>query len=341
MACKSLLCPICSSGDESFSIQYINSEFPFLKGNQDIFSNLKIRICKNCGFGWSFPYINKTKLDEFYASVYRDPRSVYYSSKPVANYNDFSFDPRAISQILLAKTLRDFKENDTFLDIGCGRGISFWTAKKLLPKMRFFGVEPDDFSHPSLKSLGVQIYPVLFNQDSSSAFNSQKFDLILMSHVLEHYNGNEIIPILESIHTILSDDGIFLCEVPNADFVRHQQMRHNDAPHLTFFNEKSIRIAMEKSELNLRFIDCCSQKYFQWWEDYVKKASEREKSNPAKSRLKGMLAWLASHFPDSPPKKWLRKFYGKTTAPNVFDFLSLDVFNYGRERTCIRVIASK
>ncbi|HEY41122.1 MAG TPA: class I SAM-dependent methyltransferase [Dehalococcoidia bacterium] len=343
MGNENSFCPICSSEkDVSFSIEYMNYEFATNEVAQDIFSDLKIHVCKRCGFGWALPSIDKTRLDKFYSDVYRDTHSAYHVRNTVSNYSDFSLEPRPISQILLAKSFKEFKENDTLLDIGCGRGISFWIARKLLPKMRLFAVEPDQFSHPTLKSLGVQLYPIYFDRYSGPVFGSQRFDFILMSHLLEHYNGDEIIPVLQYIQTLLTDDGIFLCEVPNSDLITRRNMRYNDAPHLSFFNETSLRTALEKSGLNLRFMGCCSQKHSEWWEEYIKSTRNGGKQEPADGRLNRISRITSNLFPESPPKEYLKKLYGKLfSTQNVFKFLSSDDFQYGSEGTCIRVIAGK
>jgi SAM-dependent methyltransferase len=343
MAKENSFCPICSSEKaESFSIEYINYDFANNEVAQDIFSELKIHICKSCGFGWALPPIDKTRLNQFYADVYRDTHSTYHVRKTVSTYSDLSLEPRSISQILLAKSFKDFKEGDSLLDIGCGRGISFWSAAKLLPEMRFFAVEPDQFSHPTLNSLGAQLYPIYFDQDSGPVLGIRTFDFILMSHLLEHYNGNEVIPVLKCIQTLLTDDGIFLCEVPNPDLINRQNMRYYDAPHLSFFNETSLRIALEKAGLNLRFIGCCSQKHSEWWEEYIKSTRNGGKQEPADGRLNRISRITSNLFPESPPKDYLRKLYSKLfSTQNVFKFLSLDDFQYGSEGTCIRAIASK
>lgn len=270
---KDHVCPIClTSLDSVLRVEYLDEEFKYLPKKDNPFSDLETFVCSNCGFGWVNRYIDQAQLNNFYSNVYRGLESVYSYQKPklmMPKIRGFApLDARFVSQILLAKMFKNFQEGEKVLDIGPGRGESFRTISQMISGMNYFAFEPDESSRAFLQRTGVYVFPYLFslNLNINSIVRGCKFDLILMSHVLEHFNGRDIVAILENIRRILSEDGILICEVPNCDWRQYEKMRINDSPHLSFFTVDSLRSALIKAGFDVRFLNTCSADYNSWWD---------------------------------------------------------------------------
>lgn len=100
-------------------------------------------------------------------------------------------------------------DRGALLEIGCGAGGAAATLAHALG-WRAFGVEPDVASRALASAIGVTV-----DTTSVDGFvaKGQKFDLVLLSHVLEHVVDHD--RFLEQVLRLLSPDGVLLIEVPN------------------------------------------------------------------------------------------------------------------------------
>jgi len=333
---KNLLCPICSSQIHAESgVEYLNTSFQFLTQDQDIFKNRSIYFCESCGFGFTYPYIDSNDLKTFYKEAYRGAHSEWTFGNRFFPLDEFSYTTRSLSQILLLKQYRDFQPGDRFLDIGGSDGMALHIVSQLCPSLRLFAIEPDSHSHPLLKTLGAQVIPSAFEKDSIPELSALSFHCVLMSHVLEHYNGCDVQDILTHVHNLLADDGIFLCEVPQEDLKRFLDVRYNDAPHLSFFTKNALRSVFQKSGLDILFLKSASKKIDDWWEDHLNNQSNVhcKHDNKLKKIIKRIL----------PPFliRKLRHFYHQLNCPSFSKLLSHEDFQYGEDRMYLRIIAKK
>ena len=329
------LCPVCSASlDKREVLKYLTSR----KETDALFLNRKIQLCSVCGFGFVEPKIPGDELSQFYKTAYRKHNELIENTIS-SSFNPFSYSNRAISQILLARTFRTFQQDENFLDIGAGIGMPFHIAKMLGIKMNFFAVEPDDCCHPFLKNLAAEIHPFSFGKDTIKHFGGKKFHLIVMSHILEHFNGEDVLAILKNIRFLLADDGIFLCEVPLCNLIKYAEYRHSDTPHLSFFSKDSLREALKGSGFNVEFINCVGRKIIDSWKQTqvgLSKQITKNKMDDFKAKLKS----YASKLPDS-IKANTKYIANKVKFPSAYKLLSDDDFQYGGDRECLRAIATK
>ena len=99
-----------------------------------------------------------------------------------------------------------------------------------------------------------------------------KFDVIIMSHVLEHtVNCKEI---LSNLKNIISDKGILFIEVPNCENIDVLKHSINEQPHIHHFTKKSLQKLLENSGFRIVKIDIFDSsiksmfdrfKYFVYW----------------------------------------------------------------------------
>jgi hypothetical protein len=235
---RCLACGTGFEGQESKRLDYENLEFP----NSDIFNDLLITICPNCGLGFLNKEPSSAQVYDFYMNYYRhsnSPYSVDFSRmKPLR-----SMDARSLGQIYLGLSQINFNKNDIFLDLGPGSGNSFSTANLILDNPICYGIELNSGAQAYyLRAYGAETF------QNISVFIEKGFKakLIILSHSLEHFKSSEASKLMNELKMALSPDGAVVIEVPNDDLSYFGNLRINDSPHLLFFNRKSLICFVEK-----------------------------------------------------------------------------------------------
>ena len=148
------------------------------------------------------------------------------------------------------------------LDVGAGTGCNLRALKQLHPKAHTAAITCSSLEAAHLERLTDQTIVADLNQlIGSSAWQTiglgeDRFDLILLSHVLEHLL--EPAQVLESISSLLSADGLLLIALPNIchwrtrlqiarGFFQYQESGILDRSHLRFFTYWSARELVESS----------------------------------------------------------------------------------------------
>lgn len=131
------------------------------------------------------------------------------------------------------------------LDIGCGGGDLIATLAA--SDRQLFGVDPDPAARAMAAGRGVTVEAGTA-ETIPPVIKKQKFDLILMTHVLEHCADPGLA--LRNVHTLLAEGGGFYCEVPNCaalHFRTYAEISEMlDVPrHVKFFTPQSLRRVME------------------------------------------------------------------------------------------------
>lgn len=349
-------CFICKNKN-LIRIQYLNNDFKFLEeeGN-DIFKGLNIHVCENCGFGFANPFIDEDKLSMFYNKYYTAKKGPHYSfTKRYALIKKKRLErcfisKRALAQFMLGSNFISFRKGvRSFLDIGASNGASFHTLRKLRCNPKCFAIEKGKYEISRLIANDIQVIDECDEYLTLGERYDNYFDLVLMSHVLEHFNASRIHGILKNIHRILNDRGIFICEIPSDDFREPGEYRNNHAPHLSFFSEQSLEIILNESGFDILFIGnvgkpkvskavCIPRRGF---------LSERPvlrtffKSLKKKHRI---IAELDDYFRlyllcelrrDAKYKRALKK------RNAIFDLLNDPNFQYSENGSCIRVCTRK
>lgn len=104
----------------------------------------------------------------------------------------------------------------TCLDVGCGYGTLALYARKLNPECQVCLI---DFTDVYISPRLLKKYRFRFtrmNIELESIPYIEKFDVILFTEILEHFNFNPL-PTLRKLHQALADDGILLLSTPNAE----------------------------------------------------------------------------------------------------------------------------
>ncbi|MES2838443.1 MAG: class I SAM-dependent methyltransferase [Bacteroidota bacterium] len=178
------ICPFCKSANNKSS-GYENTFY-----NNKIFSYLK---CTNC----NLIFLNPLPNHDDYAAMY--PPSYQGEISETAEYErDFNKVIDIIEKYGIGKKILDF---------GCGNGAFLAQAAK--KGYDCFGVE---FDENLIENLNTKIKSCRFQSVKNFENNTDKFDVIHMSNVLEHFTNPA--EVMAQLKEHLSENGIFIIYGP-------------------------------------------------------------------------------------------------------------------------------
>jgi SAM-dependent methyltransferase len=128
------------------------------------------------------------------------------------------------------------------LEIGVGSGSLLRTLKN--KGFAVVGCDVSQGAQEALRRENIAVFPSL------SQLRSAQFDIIIMSHVLEHVPN--LCHFLSQVRLLLSMSGIVRIAVPNADCVEARSKHWNSyAPyHVWYFNYRSLFNSLNKSNFS-------------------------------------------------------------------------------------------
>ena len=106
------------------------------------------------------------------------------------------------------------------LEIGSGFGGVVWALGELL-EMKPYAIELDPLACEFQEGLGIEI---LNSETKRGEDETPGFDVVVLSHVLEHQLGPG--ELLEQAFSLVSSSGVVLIEVPHGDFVIDGDINH-------------------------------------------------------------------------------------------------------------------
>jgi len=223
------LCPVCKSNDHDYLIDY--------RGKNKLFINLRLVHCKVCNLVHVDPMPSVSNLEEYNITYFLNA----HGGRPVDPFiNAFFISIARLRIDYIKKYLKDKAISDlTVMEYGPAFGYFAHEWLSMYPKTTYFGCETDESCHSALSETGVQLI-------SHSLINNTNthYDLIVMSHVLEHIaNPYEF---LESTSKKLFAGGVIFIEVPCRDW----EYKSNIEPHLLFFDKLSITYLLKKIGLD-------------------------------------------------------------------------------------------
>jgi 2-polyprenyl-3-methyl-5-hydroxy-6-metoxy-1,4-benzoquinol methylase len=209
-----MTCPICNNNKKKSLKKY--------KGRHPTFSNAKIVTCNLCGLTYAYPMPASDKLDAYYKEYWRgDIASITPST---LRY----YLAQSINRVYYLKSKISIVDKMNVLDIGAGPGMFLDALNHEGFNINYFAVEPDLVQQNTLlkKDKVSKVFSKLDHINSN-----MKFDLIILSHVLEHVSQPN--KFIKQITSMLEPNGFIYIEVPNQDHLFKKEFE----PHLLFFNE--------------------------------------------------------------------------------------------------------
>jgi len=204
--------------------------------------NFRIIKCKNCGLIYQDSPEQHSKVDEIYNSIYSDspPKDVISRKIDIAVRKQVYSDVEKIR-----------KPDGLMLDIGCSYGESMMFFEK--KGWKTIGIDICETSVKWAKDRGLNcIFTSVENYTPA-----KKFDVIVMSHVLEHFT--DPVTVLRKIKKWLKPDGIIHIRVPNIEsklLNRRIFFLGELSPfqHLYYFSPNTVGLLLKKVGLNSSII---------------------------------------------------------------------------------------
>ena len=213
-------CPICGSFDFEFKGVY--------RGAHPAFIGMKRAHCKTCKMVFADPMPSDSALAEFNASYF----TCAHGGKPQSRTATAFFSGIArLRMAYLEPYLAEHEINvSRVLELGPGPGFFARNWLKKHPNTIFNAIETDSSCHDSLKEIGVRLVDPAERQAKE-----EPFDVIVMSHVLEHVSSP--IQFISEATQNLRKGGALFIEVPCRDW-EHKPI---DEPHLLFFDKEPMK----------------------------------------------------------------------------------------------------
>ena len=202
-------------------------------------------ICLKCGHIYAKNVLGDKALDDFYTSpLYRS----LYGSLSVQDHVDKLFVPNK-SETALWKIAKPYlpNKNGSVLEWGSSGG---WN---LIP-FRDFGhtVLGLDVSVPYIEA-GKKTYGLdlrLINDSTIDELADQKFDVIILNHVLEHLTQPGTL--LTQLAKISSKDTVFLIGLPTIEAIRDYGFQNYfTVAHIHYFSKYSFASTLKRSGFSL------------------------------------------------------------------------------------------
>ena len=187
----------CRSAGKNSVFHYVNN----IPDHETNLGNFSIAICSLCGLGHTNPFPSELTAHNLY-----DEKSS--SDFDIAGNGVIEFLKDFLAIMLLKKISKDKKINSV-LDYSTGNGRFAINAAKVFREAKIYAVDYQDTPPPSLQN-NTQIK---YYKNTDFVNNNEKFDLILLRHVLEH--SHDPVELLRSLSRHLTKGGILYIEVPN------------------------------------------------------------------------------------------------------------------------------
>lgn len=170
---------------------------------------------------------NKVDMNEYYKAYRRSGMGVKLGDKHLRKFkHDF------------VKT-SNFSPEMSVLELGCGNGLFLQFLNKIGTN-NFLGVDRDA---RILDEISPELQEHVLISDFADFFAStlnERFDRVVLFDVLEHFSLEKSVELLQSIRSILFDDGRIVIRIPNLSSPFSLEVQFNDVTHRTAFTPGSI-----------------------------------------------------------------------------------------------------
>jgi SAM-dependent methyltransferase len=213
------VCPICTKNDLMVEGAYRGSH-PTFRGMQRI-------SCRHCGMVFASPMPSANALEQYNSNYF----STAHGDRPRTSSGVAFFS--GIARLRLEYIECYLRKNSIsvsrVLELGPGLGFFAHAWLEKHPATEYLACETDTSCHTPLQQLGVRLldgFPL--------ALDSRKFDMVVMSHVLEHVP--QPTNFLAAASGVLREGGALFIEVPCRDY----EHKSSDEPHLLFFDKQPM-----------------------------------------------------------------------------------------------------
>ena len=197
-------------------------------------------LCHNCGLIFTNPRLTKESFNTFYQTDFIDLHSNYF--------NNLDKDQNKRGQEILSFCKNLISEKCNILEIGCSRGGILSVFKE--NGFNTVGIDIGEESISYGKSKGLELYNL--RSIEFSKVTNKKFDLIILSHVFEHFL--DIKEELDIIKNLLSKTGLLYIEMPGLKYhigVRNVMESFFMSCHVSHFNLTTLDNIMRINDFEM------------------------------------------------------------------------------------------
>ena len=228
-----------------------------------IFAGAWLYRCDGCGLIQSSPNPSLETLERYYAVDYRNQ---CLGGSDVADLTKFPLDNlfyynrgQSIAELLTPfVTVRE----PQVLDIGAGYGHILHALGERFPGGSRTAIEFSGVCVEHLRSLGIAVHA---EPAEEVLPRLEQFDVIVMSHVLEHFLDPGAM--LRLIGSRLKPGGVLYVEVPHIPleamhrYIDSVWAPRFDEPHITFFDPQSLSGLLHATGLQVEFCETAGPEY--------------------------------------------------------------------------------
>ena len=174
-------------------------------------------------------------------------RSSYFESRRINPfvYSDYNLPAWLEDLLFIVKP-------KMILDFGCGYGQMLLALKR----SGYSNVVGYEIDFAAIEYLIGNKIEVIDGRICEVSDIDGQYDLIIMSHVLEHFQKEKIIPLLIEIKKKLSANGSLVVVVPNAQSATGCYWAYEDFTHSTLFTSGSLYYVLNQAGFSsLNFLD--------------------------------------------------------------------------------------
>ena len=207
----------------------------------------KLDRCCVCGTGYVNPRPSMEYLKSIYAITGHGSKSLKSFDKVMAAEIEFPNSTVDAQRIIkYAQILLGPRKNLRLLDIGSGYG--FFSRAGIAAGFQVTAVNPASSENSIFKQLnGFDPIPRFFEELD---FGTEKFDLVILSQILEHFL--DPLQILIRVNSLLNRGGAVAIAVPNIDAILIKILKSNSSflglpEHLTHFSFKGLEAILQRA----------------------------------------------------------------------------------------------
>lgn len=254
-------CLVCGHGDLTPVRRYRAES----ASGKALFGSGQVTRCAACGQPQLSPLPSDDELSRYYATEYRKGGRYGADAADLSAFpkDNLFFYNRGVSITELLRPRLTTTRPLRILDVGAGYGHILQMLGEAFPTATRVAHELSEPCVAHLRRIGV----LVLQGDLSAALagHPEPFDVIVLSHVLEHLRTP--VETLAMLRSHLRPEGLLYVEVPHVSpdaLTRYPDSpwapRH-DEPHLTFFGAAQLRALLERAGYRADFVETAGPAY--------------------------------------------------------------------------------
>ncbi|WP_257110071.1 class I SAM-dependent methyltransferase [Aliarcobacter trophiarum] len=214
-------------------------------------------ICRDCGLVMTNPRMSQESLSYYYDKYYHP---LNYGEEHLENQVALFEDGQGKKIFTIIKDFLPKKEKISVLEIGAGTGNVLSEFKEEAKKENIIVEElGTEYNNNCINKCKEKSINTIFGNIQTVIGLNKKFDLIILSHVFEHFI--DLNKELDDLKQLMVDKTLLYVEVPGL-FVIHEKDYYNNSflgyhihAHMFNFNKDSLNNLMHMSGFESKFIN--------------------------------------------------------------------------------------